>query len=321
MIDFDDLPKRAPRRPKTSELEIVVAIARAGSLGGAAAALGCTQSRVSHALGELEGALGVRLFQRSRVGTSPTEAGAKVVAKAGEALALLDAIAAPRDRCAGTVRIAAYRSVATHLLTPLAQRMATKHPELRLEIDDGCADREDVDRMVREGRADLGISQLPVGEGFAVTPFAQDDYVLVVPIRHRPARASFWSDLSHLPFFELRCSGTRAAIAACRENGMMNRTASAFSSDSTIVAQVTARRGFSILARLAAEPLPPELMAIPLPIAAFRSLVLIRRRDRRSPALLGVTKALRNHLRHPGPAGLVAQKWLRTTEACDTVAP
>jgi len=289
------------RRPKTSELEVLVALARAGSFGGAAVELGCTQSRISHALGAIEEALGVRLFDRSRTGTRPTDAGTLVIAKARDALELLDSIAATSDSKAlrGAVRIAAYRSVATHLLTPIANALAKVHPALRLEIDDRCDEREDVERLVRTGQADLGVVHRPVAGGFTVTPFVEDDYVLVVPNRHAPREGSLWLDLEKLALLELRCSGARGAVETCRQLGLTNRTVATFSSDSTILAQVATRPGFSILSRLVVEPLPKGLLALPLPVPAPRALVVIRRSDRRGSLLRGVTASLRAALRSP----------------------
>ncbi len=308
MNDFDD----QPRRPKTHELEIAVAVARAGSLGGAAAELGCTQSRISHALGELEGVLGFRLFTRSRVGTRPTEAGAVVIAHAKEALDVIDSMArAPEGKVhAAVVRVAAYRSVATHLLTPLASSVAKKHPGIRVEIDDDCGEGDDVQRLVRGGRADLGVVHLPAGEGFSVTPFVQDDYVIVLAAPRERSRKSIWEELAHMPFLELRCSGARAAVTLCRRHGMTNRTAASYSSDSTLLAQVAARRGFSILPRLAVEPLPPGLAMAPLPLTACRSLAVIRRKDRRGPLLRLVTEAMLAEVRRESFA---ARKWLHVS--------
>ncbi|WP_394833240.1 LysR family transcriptional regulator [Pendulispora rubella] len=313
MIDFEPqvaAQRGRGRRPKTSELEVLVAIARAGTFGGAAVELGCTQSRISHALAEIESALGLRLFERSRTGTRPTEVGHRVVAKAREALELLDSISASRDRgvLRGTVRVAAYRSVATHLLTPLVDVLVHANPALHLELEDACTGREEVERMVRDGRADIGVVNLPAAAGFTVTPFAEDDYVVVVSSRHRPRAASLWADLGKLSLLELRCSGARGAVEACRQSGMTNRTTASFSSDSTILAQIATKAGFSILPRLAIEPLPKGLDVVALPNPTPRTLAIIRRSDRRSSLLRAVTVSLRKGIQRPT---FPASRWIR----------
>jgi DNA-binding transcriptional LysR family regulator len=298
------------RRLKTSELEVIVAIATSGSLGRAALQLACTQSRVSYALGEVERVLGMRLFHRSRTGTVPTEAGAAAVSRVREILQRLDSIAATGGRLGllGVVRIAAYRSVATHLLIPAVLDVNARHRRVSVEIDDACDDRSDVERSVRDGRADLGVVHQPVSAGFAVSPFAQDRYVAVVRADCRPTEPRrFWEHVAPLPLFELRCSGARAAVEACRRDGMKNRTVATFASDSTIIAQVGARRGLALLPRLAAEPLPAGLVAVMPPIEAVRSLMMIRRNGSAGTAVLAVQRTLVAALRG---STFTARRWL-----------
>ncbi|WP_394850877.1 LysR substrate-binding domain-containing protein [Pendulispora brunnea] len=255
--------------------------------------------------------LGLRLFERSRTGARPTEAGANVISKAREALDVLDAIgiASENHVLRGTVRIGAYRSVATHLLTPLVHALGKRHPALRIEIDDACDEREAVERAVRDGRVDLGIAHLPVASGFTVTPFAEDDYVVVVTSQHTPrSTPAMWTQLANLPFLELKCSGARRALETCRASGMTNRSASSFSSESTILAQIVTRAGFSILPRLAIEPLPKGLTVVPLPSSAVRSLAMIRRSDRRGTLVRIVAVELRTAL---GRTHLAASHFVR----------
>jgi DNA-binding transcriptional LysR family regulator len=286
-----------------------VAIAASGSLGGAALQLGCTQSRISHALGELEAVLGERLFHRSRTGTRPTEAGVAAVTRGRAILQMIDRLAVRGAGLGlhGAVRIAAYRSVATHLLTPAILDLAAKHRGVRIDLEDGCDERSDVERLVHDRRVDLGVAHLPTSAGLVSRPFARDAYVVVVAAAHRPPGRAFWSELAGLALFELRCSGARTAVEACRRDGMTNRTAASFASDSTIIAQIAARRGMAILPRLAVEPLPAGLVAIPLPIPVVRDLVIVRRRGQPGAAVRAVERELLAAVARPNRA---ARRWL-----------
>jgi LysR family transcriptional regulator, regulator for metE and metH len=78
-------------RPKLAvrDLELVLALAAAGTTVKAAAALHVTQSAVSRGLLQAEQKLGARLFDRSARGLAPTEAGARLVAGASAILAQL----------------------------------------------------------------------------------------------------------------------------------------------------------------------------------------------------------------------------------------
>jgi DNA-binding transcriptional LysR family regulator len=60
------------RRVKLRQLNILIAIAKWGSMARAAENLAISQPVVSKAIAELESTLGVRLFDRSNQGVEPT---------------------------------------------------------------------------------------------------------------------------------------------------------------------------------------------------------------------------------------------------------
>jgi DNA-binding transcriptional LysR family regulator len=301
------------RLPKMSELEMLVAIADTGSFGGAAAELGCTQSRVSHAMAELESVLGYQLLQRSRTGTAPTPSGRRVIVEARKILLGAQRMLASKSRMlSGVVRVATYESVATHLLLPVIDALADRHPGLRIEVDDGCLEREDVERRVRDGSADLGIAHLPVGAGLSIRPFAEDDYVVVVAQSFTPSKRYFWQDLEELKFIELRCSGSAVIVAKCRANGMTSKPASSFSSTSTILANIKNGRSFSILPRLSLEPLPAGLRVVDLPVTARRSLAIILPKRQPAAKERAVLETFRQLKRLRGPVAA----WARLDVMC-----
>jgi LysR family transcriptional regulator, regulator for metE and metH len=71
------------------DLEVALAVARAGSTSRAASALHLSQSAVSRALLLAEQKLGVQLFERTVRGLSPTVAGARLIEGAGPLLSQL----------------------------------------------------------------------------------------------------------------------------------------------------------------------------------------------------------------------------------------
>ena len=102
---------------KLNQLKMLVAVAEHGSFSAAAAELGCTQSRISHAIAELEAELGVSLLARGRAGSAPTGAGQRVLEKARQMLRLEDGLreaALAGGGLSGSVRIACFRSIGTH---------------------------------------------------------------------------------------------------------------------------------------------------------------------------------------------------------------
>jgi DNA-binding transcriptional LysR family regulator len=213
--------------PKLNQLEMLVAVADSGGFGAAAAQLGCTQSRVSHAITELETLLGARLLNRSRLGCTPTDAGFRVLAGARQILHLaggLSLAAADAGSLSGHVRIASYRSVATHLLPPALEALAQAYPGIRIDIDDSFEEREAVAQAVRDGVADIGVAQLPVTDDLAVRPYAADSYVLVVPASKGLRAPVGWDQLEGIPYIQLNCSGAFAILEECRAAGFKEPT-------------------------------------------------------------------------------------------------
>lgn len=115
-----------------------VAVAETGSLSAAARRLKASQPTLGRHIAELEEALGVTLFLRSRSGFSLTDGGtalferAKAVSDHAEAFARLALGAA--ETVAGTVRIAASEIVAAYVLPPIIARFALQEPDVEIEI-------------------------------------------------------------------------------------------------------------------------------------------------------------------------------------------
>lgn len=302
---------------KLSQLKMLVAVADHGSFGAAAAELGCTQSRISHAIAELEGELGVSLLARGRAGSAPTEAGQRVLAKARQMLRLeagLREAASLGGGLSGTVRIACFRSVGTHLLPHVVEALAQRHPELRVEIDDSCEQRADVGAALQDGLAEVGIAQLPLAGTLAAYPYLHDDYVMVVPAALQPpqAAANGWPALGALPFIGLSCSGAAEILARCRAAGFAAEPDRLLANDTSIAAMVGRGMGYSILPRLATFPEPREVRILPLPIPARRQFAIAALPDvMRTPRVRAVVRALRERrlaaLTQAGRAGIV--KW------------
>lgn len=288
-------------QPTLAQLRALVAVAHSGSFSTAAAELGVTQSGLSHAVAALETGLECVLLHRTRRGVSLTPAGERVLTRAREILTLtesLPALAAATDDVRGTVRVACFRSVATHVLPVILGRLAAQHPGVRVEVDDGCQEREDVERAVLSGRADLGIAHLPVAERLQVWPLASDAYVLTVPDALALPANPAWSDLDALAFVGLHCSGARRVLDACRQDGLRHEPMLQLREDSSILAMVAGGAAFSILPRLAVEPLPPGVAVRPLPLAQPRPLgVIVLPGVGRQPATRALRRALSDGIR------------------------
>ncbi|GEP05420.1 LysR family transcriptional regulator [Methylobacterium oxalidis] len=120
------------------DLRYVLAVARAGSLAGAARALGVNHSTVLRRLGAYEARIGARLFERLPSGYVPTAAGEAMVKELVEIDAAIhdtERRAAGQDRrIIGTVRLSTTDTLMASVLPPALARVRAEHPSIVLEI-------------------------------------------------------------------------------------------------------------------------------------------------------------------------------------------
>jgi len=144
------------RKGDFSELAAFIAVAEEGSFTRAAAKLGLSQSALSYAVRMLEQRLDVRLISRTTRSVSMTEAGERLFHSLRPAFDHIDneiaALAALRDKPAGTIRITTFRHAARTVLWPALQKLLPEYPDITVEIDvnEGLTD-------IVAGRFDAGI--------------------------------------------------------------------------------------------------------------------------------------------------------------------
>ncbi len=267
---------------KLGQLEMLVAAVDAGSFSAAAVELGCTQSRISHAIGELERIVGARLLERSRNGCVPTDAGYHVLIKARQMLRLAGSLTQSVKEEAvvsGHVRIACFRSAGVHLLPHVLEALAESHPGIRVDVNDGCPDYEDIFAAIKQGMAEIGITRDDASAGLESTPLGHDNYVLVLPAGLRIAEPFDWRQLSNLPFIQSQNAGSAWIVEQCRAAGLPLKASRRLASDSGITALISRGLGFSILPHLAIFPAPPGIRIAALPIEAKRPIALVTTAD------------------------------------------
>ncbi|GJD96155.1 LysR family transcriptional regulator [Methylobacterium iners] len=163
-------------------------VARHGGFGRAARAAGRPKATLSRRVAELEGALGLRLFERGARTLKLTEEGRALHERTGLLLAELDetaaAIALGGAKPRGRLRISAPLLFSQVAMGRLAAEFAGKHPEVRLEV---TTEDRPVD-MVEEGY-DLVIRVNPdIDDSLVGRIFLRDRLVVVAsPGLGRPA--------------------------------------------------------------------------------------------------------------------------------------
>ncbi len=142
--------------PPISQIRSFVAVVAHGRLNRAAAALGLSESAVSHHLRKLEHALGAKLLERGGISVVLTAAGERFAPLARDAVARLEeAVGAVAGAESGRVLLTLPRSLATHWVVPRFPRLyaQTGEPELQLLPTTRRCDleREQIDLAIRLG--------------------------------------------------------------------------------------------------------------------------------------------------------------------------
>lgn len=134
------------QRDDLLDLNAFLAVAETRSFTRAAAALGTSQSALSHTLRRLEARLGVRLLNRTTRSVVASEAGERLLRTLRPALdeidAELTALSALRERPAGTIRITTSEHAAATVVWPVLARLLPDYPDVHVElsIDSGLRD-------------------------------------------------------------------------------------------------------------------------------------------------------------------------------------
>lgn len=120
------------------DFRLIKAIADAGGLTGAAAALGVNHSTVFRRLGQIEEQLGHALFERRKTGYVATSAGEEMTALASridDDVTAFGRRLAGRDLApSGELRITTTDTLYLHVLLPIFAAFRAAHPLIRLDI-------------------------------------------------------------------------------------------------------------------------------------------------------------------------------------------
>ncbi|MEL6555043.1 MAG: LysR family transcriptional regulator [Cyanobacteria bacterium J06621_11] len=285
---------------KLSQLKIVVAVAKQKTFGDAALALGISQSAVSHAIASLEDSLGVILFSRGRHGATLTPVGTNILPHAKAAVESVSAIlkesAIGKGVEHGKVRIATFRSIATHVLPEGLKRLHEQFPGIVANLTEHDNDGQ-VEQALKEGRADVGIVTLPASKGLTAWELLKDEYVVLLPPGSQLENDELtWEALAKQPLLMPPVDYIMMRPVYEHINGLGYRlnVVNEVETDSATVNLVAQGLGGTILPRLAALPIPEAIRVYPLPIPLERPIGVAILTDALQPpavyALLDVLK-------------------------------
>ncbi|MGB3613598.1 MAG: LysR family transcriptional regulator [Elainellaceae cyanobacterium] len=259
----------------TLHLQILAAIAEHGSFSTAAIHLDLSQSAVSRAIATLEDELGVALLVRGRFGARLTPVGERVMGHAHRMLRLQERIESEvnlhKGLNGGHLRIASFRSAATHVLPPVIAQFCQRFPAVDISLDE--LDPLGVERVLREGGADIGLIPLPRSEEFETWEVVRDEFVVLLPQHATVPNELSWEYLSHHAFILYNYAECTSAVRKhwAQWDQTLN-VAYEIKEDSTIVSMVAQGLGAAILPRLAALPIPAAVQVRSLPVPLERAI-------------------------------------------------
>lgn len=170
-VPSDSVAQQWVRRIRLRHLEVLLTIARSGSLTAAAAALDITQPAVSQWLADIEAAVGARLFERGRrlrqtPFAEPVLAHAKLVLH--DARRTVAEVQALRLGGSGHVRIGAMSMATAKLVPAVVMLLRERRPGIELTLVEDIAaalwpkfERDELDLLVTRLEARVLSSGLP----------------------------------------------------------------------------------------------------------------------------------------------------------------
>src|SRR5262245_52941878 len=151
------------RRLKLRELRILLGVIQAGSMAKAAKQLAISQPAISRAIADMEGTLGVPLFDRSSRGIEPTQYGHALVKRS---IAVFDElkqgvqdIAYLANPEVGELRIGSSASLSEGIVLAVINQLSRKHPRVVFHVVAGGALA--LRDQLSERRIELGFARLP----------------------------------------------------------------------------------------------------------------------------------------------------------------
>jgi LysR family hydrogen peroxide-inducible transcriptional activator len=279
----------APHAASLRQLQYAVAVADARSFRRAAEQCGVSQPSLSAQLAQLEGALGVRLFERDRRRVLLTPAGEDLIERARRVLVdaddLVDAARRLGDPLAGTISIGVIPTVSPYLLPAAAPAIRRAHPRLAVRwLEDKT---ENLARELHAGRLDAALLALEADLGGPLQRevIGRDPFVLAAPRSHplakRGRRPASLGELrgAHLLLLDDGHCLRDQALAVCA-GARTEELAFRATSLPTLAQMVSAGAGVTLLPRMAVatESRRAHLTVRPLSDErAFRTLALVWR--------------------------------------------
>lgn len=287
-------------------LRTLDALARHGSVSGAAEALHVTTSAVSQQMGKLEREVDQQLLAKNGRGVRLTDAGRLLAEHAARILSQVELaqsdLEAQRGRVVGELRLSAFPTAARGLFPTALADLRAGHPALRvrsseLEPENGIAGvvRGDLDLAVV---LDWYNKPMPLPDGLVKAPLLDDPAEVALPAGHRLADRDE-VDLGEFADDEWITWGEGEfchewLMFTLRSRGIEPIVGHRAAETHTQLNLVAAGLGVCIAPLLGRHPVPEGVVMVPLKQRVRRHVYVVWRADAdRRPSIRAAVQALR----------------------------
>ncbi|WP_406433320.1 LysR family transcriptional regulator [Streptomyces sp. NBC_00631] len=287
-------------------LRTLDALARHGSVSGAAEALHVTTSAVSQQMGKLEREVDQQLLAKNGRGIRLTDAGRLLAEHAARILSQVELaqsdLEAHRGQVVGELRLSAFPTAARGLFPNALAALRARHPALRvrsseLEPENGIAGvvRSDLDLAVV---LDWYNKPMPVPDGLVKAPLLDDPAEVALPVGHRLADRDE-VDLGEFAEDEWITWGEGEfchewLMFTLRSRGIEPIVGHRAAETHTQLNLVAAGLGVCIAPLLGRHPVPEGVVMVPLKQRVRRHVYVVWRADAdRRPSIRAAVQALR----------------------------
>lgn len=291
-------------------LRTLDALARLGSVSGAAEGLHITTSAVSQQLSKLEREVGQRLLAKNGRGVRLTDAGRLLAEHAARILSQVELaqsdLEAQRGQVVGELRLAAFPTAARGLFPVALAALRSTHPGLRISSRE--TEPEPAMLAVLRGGYDLAVvldwynKPLPVPDGLMKASIVDDTADVAMPATHRHAHRTE-VDLEDFADDDWVTWGENEfchewLMHTLRAKGIEPRVAHRAEEHATQLALVGAGLGVCVAPRLGRGPVPDGVRTVPVRQSVSRHVYAVWRTDAdRRPSIRAAVEALKSAAR------------------------
>lgn len=255
-------------------LWLFLAVAEEEHFGRAAEKLGMSQPPLTEQIKQLEHALKVQLFERSRRGTQLTPIGRAILPAVQQFARQLQQLETAVDEAiaghSGTLTFGAITLAMLEVLPPLIDEIKRRHPEITIRVRE--IDSVEAVPLLQAGEIDFAFARLEgrLGANIRSEVLLHTPLAAAVPKSHRLSGEAQISlmDLADEAFvmFERKVSPASfdALLAACHQAGFSPRILHEVRSVSLQIAFVGCNQGVALVPASLAQLLPANVVLLPL---------------------------------------------------------